>query len=203
MNINTVIVKASDLQQRNQIHMNLVEGDATHFFPIDRIQLLDGKIVCEIHNTKFPFDPEQLVQVKPSSLFRDQRQKISGIDAVRRTDQSRPEGKVQRTYKADGKEGEVILRRNTKLKMFEIGAWPAWLPKLDSQVRHAFEFSKSWPMAERLLSALTGAMVESGDKRFIEDGGFAFDPRLSSGAENAQKRENKLHAHEAETLADI
>lgn len=204
-NSQSVAIPAKELRIRNHINMIVAEG-VTHFYPIDYIRPFnqEGKLVVEIHRTPFEFKPDQLVQVRVSSLFRDQRQKITGITAIRRVEEKRQEGKVLRTYKADGRkdgEGELTLRRDAKLKVFEIVSWPAWLPRLDASIRHGIEFCKSWQTVERVMSSFTGGLVISGTARYAEEAAYANDPRRLMGhAEIATKKENRNHEREEEAL---
>lgn len=163
MHNDDIPIAAATLRARNEINM-VISQNANLHFPIDRLQVQPDKVIADIHGEKFEWKPDFLVAVRSSSLFREQKRLLFGLEQIRRIDDSRKNKMVTRTYEAPGKDGHMVLERNTKLKIIRVVLWPDWMPRLDVHLRHGIEFSKTWYGAERIISAITGAALHSGSK---------------------------------------
>jgi hypothetical protein len=208
-NIIPTVMLAGELQPRNRIHMQLgapqtayATSRMTHYFPIDAIQYEGSRVVCSIHGTSFKFDANQFVEVHPASLTRDQVHAKVGLGAITRTEQSREDGKPTRHYTVEGHEEQIVLQRDSQLKVFNVVSWPSWMPALDHQRRHAIEFASNWTRVERVVSAITGSPLTSGKYTFTEspDSVNRYENlRLTRGKKKSMSQQAAL---EAEMLLD-
>lgn len=162
-----MIVKAKQLRHGNRVKMDLIGSESSLFFPVESPQLIDGKISCTIHKTKFEFDPEQDFMVMDKFLGREQLRSKYRIDNITfyGEDKVKGEKKKVREYVGRMLDGNnqtlsILIERDTGRKFFNIVQLPSWMPN-DAEIKRDLIMAKSWKAVEKILYAHTGADVHS------------------------------------------
>jgi hypothetical protein len=160
-------LKAQKLLVKNEVNMKVLGSEMPLYLPVQAVRYTADKVVCEIQHTEFEFDFAQILDVLSTSLTRNQKQEIFGIDFIDRRGDERIEGDLVRTYGTTGNDTELVLVRSGTHKAFSITKWPTWLPEMNIHIRHAIASSKSWKSVETIVSGLIGAIIRGGKSNSV------------------------------------